>query len=235
MKTEIWLSRLAYKRTSRILEELRLESRKYRLIDVVNHIDLRAIIVDNIETNVRYIVFRGTSNIRNWLRNTDSRSQRFQDGYIRKGFYDAVMSIKPHIESYTQTDREVVACGHSLGGIMGFIFKNVMGSRVRIAKGIGTPRGYKGSLNSINNKEYLRLEHDLDPVPWLPLTFEHIGECLYINRRKKLVRNPTGAYKRIDSLIEYAFRRLSFQGWIVEDHSLDEYCKYYNINHRRGK
>ena len=243
-----FLSRLAYKRPRRIKQELRASQYCCVLINDIQienphkHLfdddkTLRMLIIDDTNTNERFFVFRGSANISNWITNFRFSKTSVNGGRSHTGFHLASNNCVEPIMDYRDSKKMLITTGHSLGGALS---TGVMEKcKLDYCRTIGSPKyGDDEYCLTYNSDRYERIEHDLDPVPYMPPTalgYNTLGNLFYINRKKEIIINPSWHYMRRDSLIARIKRRREGIKSIAYDHHFDLYLKHLNINHRKAK
>jgi hypothetical protein len=243
-----FLSRLAYKRNSRVSEELRASDYHFVLIDdievanpnnFVQRTDptLRVLVIDDVTEGERYFVFRGSANISNWITNFKFRKTQWKSGKVHTGFLLAGLELCKRLECYKDFSKLMIATGHSLGGALAQVCKEEIGTDKCIV--IGSPKlGDADYVSGLEQSDYERIEHDLDPVPFMPpyiFGYRHSGTNYYIDRNKNVIIDPSETYILTDTAIAIAKRRKEGLGRIAYDHHFDLYLEHLKINHRKAK
>jgi len=147
------------------------------------------------------VVFRGTTNIDNWIANADfahvSPYSNIPTAFVHQGFYEDYKSMKGAVQSALnsviahQNVTEVYFTGHSLGGALATLAAYDLAPSLRIPSNVytyGSPRvgnqvftdaWYKLFPNSI------RVTNMDDPVPHLPptaLNYHHVAQEVWYNK-----------------------------------------------------
>lgn len=243
-----FFSRLAYKKNNRIKEELKESDYCAVLINDISIENphkylfdddktLRMLIIDDTKTNERFFIFRGSNNISNWVTNVRFGKTAVKGGKVHTGFHLASDKCIEPVMDYMDKNKLLITAGHSLGGAL------AMGVMEKCAldycRTIGSPKyGDDEYCLTYHSKRYERIEHDLDPVPYMPpaiLGYNTLGNLFYINRNKEILINPSWHYMRRDSLIARIKRQREGFLATVYDHDFDLYLKHLNINHRKAK
>lgn len=107
------LARLAYKRDSRILEELFKQNFETYNVKIISSESLKCFVAR--KDGVTYISFRGSDNLKNWLNNFKIQKGIVAQGSIHIGFLQASKLLFEKLKKeVVKTDR-IYLVGHSLG------------------------------------------------------------------------------------------------------------------------
>lgn len=150
-----------------------------------------------------FIVFRGTTNLKDWKSNLDTRltqdMSRLNLRYHR-GFSEAYNSISEQVNAIVNInlDKDVYITGHSLGGALA----NICAVELSLHKDVcleglytfGSPRVYDSLsaayLNSILKEIHFRFVNNNDIVPHVPpeiSDFSHWGRLMYFRDSGELL------------------------------------------------
>lgn len=157
-----------------------------------------------------YIVFRGSSDLENWVANVDIIKVDYpycDKCEVHKGFYKAAMEVFPDLFNAVQSLRKqfpsykVVVTGHSLGGALATLtameyLQNDPSASILLYN-YGSPRVGNTQFAewySANMKVRARVTHHKDIVPHIPTSkrFEHISGEYYEPDDQPYVQNCVG-------------------------------------------
>ena len=252
LKMATLLARLAYKRDFRIKQELAYNGLNCLGIEEVDnvkspfndtkHFDLKFYVADDIETNIRYFVIRGTNGtFEEWLHNLMFwKKKKSELGKIHYGFSLEAMSILPNIIKYKDTNKIQIIIGHSKGSALAQILAPEI--EADLAIGVATPffsdKNYKNEMSSLKTK-YVDVIHSADLVPLItyPL-FTPMGDVYYIDRKGNLIKNPSLIRSIADSfltLLTFWYGRGQKLHDIVIFHCYENYENYFKVDHRKGR
>ena len=236
------ISKLSYLRVSdknpapdtvAILKELRALDKRFFRVHGFNQDSQQAIIVEHPRFNV--VAFRGTDELADWLDNINAFSIDKLFGEFHLGFYLATMSVLPAIESRLQEARRrpLFITGHSLGGAMATIFASYYLDSFKIFLACytyGSPRVMKRRSADLFDRflkdKVFRYQNNNDAVTRLPtlfMGFKHVGQHIYINRKKKIQNKPGIISMAMDTVLGLfsAVFKPGFDG--IEDHDINKY------------
>ena len=228
MKKEELMARLAgvaYKRDSRIKEELKKLGFKTPMIRVVK--DLKYFI--STYNDEIYIGIRGSVNKRNWVRNFNF----FPKKKTHRGFRKGSDLLFKDIEELKLKDLSINISAHSLGASLALLLGIKMGDEnynIKSIYGFGCPRVFTKKkdidegLDGIDCKSFV---NNLDVVtqlpPVFPFGYEHKNDRHYINHKGGILVNPSDqaiALDRIDGLAEDKSPKE-----LYKDHEISYYVK----------
>lgn len=190
-------------------------SLKYKVFDIKHQIlsledeELKGFLDNTSRFMVLYnqhfiiLVFRGSSNLTDWMKNFKTWKTDFKEGEgkVHKGFYQTVINMKTQINKtilgIRDNNQNIYITGHSLGGaqalLSAFVCKT-LNNFVNITT-FGQPRvgdkkfsiwanpNLHGGGN--NKSKYFRFVNKYDPVTAVPYNgFYHCGDY-YLNCNKK--------------------------------------------------
>ena len=156
------------------------------------------------------IVFRGTTNVRDWMKNVDIRSVPVEGsksgasvtvGSFHRGFHDNYRSVHEEIERRLAGNENLplYITGHSLGGALAVIatwYRSAQ--RLAACYTFGAPRVGDHLLMGSFRTPIYRIVNAADPVPFLP------PSGLALNAGKALLR-------LLDSVLPFA----GFFNWLL--------------------
>ena len=135
------------------------------------------------------IVFRGTTNIRDWMRNVDIRAEPVEDpkpgkqgtvGHFHKGFHDGYRSVEDEINKRLAGtgNMPLYITGHSLGGALAVVATWYQSAqRLAACYTFGAPRvGDHGLMGRFKTPIY-RIVNAADPVPYVPPSGVALNSC----------------------------------------------------------
>jgi len=186
------------------------------------------------------IVFRGTSNFKDWLTNLNFDKAHFNFNQ-HEGFYEAYQSVQAEIfnEVTRNKGKNIYIAGHSLGGALATLcsvdLHLLLQSHVTACYTFGAPRTFgKASAKFIDGKMGSRIHNVVNNndivthVPPEALDFSHIGGRAYFEENGTLHVNEVFSWwqekryalaGRIDDLFE-----LGTDGF--KDHDINDYIDY---------
>ena len=132
--------------------------------------DLRFGVVD--AGDVVIVVFRGSSNVLNWIRDCSALPTRTRSGhYAHGGFVGSMEALRGAVaEQLAGHTKPIVYTGHSLGGAIAALFAQESTAR---AVTFGCPRVW-WTPSAAPSIEHTRVICDDDPVPMIPhCLFKH--------------------------------------------------------------
>jgi hypothetical protein len=244
------LARLAYKSDNRIVQELEANGLDLVIVKEIDNTssplnnkktkkDLKFYIADDNEEGVRYFVVRGSvGTVENWIHNLAFWKNKDR---IHWGFSVEAKSLLPHILPYQDLSKQQQTIGHSKGAALAHILAPDLKSDISI--GVGTPFfAGKNYLSELKNKwktKYYDIVHSLDIVSLITWTiFKPLGDVFYIDRKDNLVKNPSKIRNVSDTVLNFLIKRYG-EGETLHDilfyHCYERYCKYFNIDHRKGR
>jgi hypothetical protein len=196
----------------------------------------------------RWVIFRGTSSIRDWLLDLDFRPEEHQSGangwryHTHKGFGKAWDSIRGELLATLKSHpghstEQVTFCGHSLGGALAVLaaYEYVMltGGRARVLT-FGGPRVGERDYCEEFDREFsarmpkaLRVRHDMDVVTEVPPAppYAHVGHLLHLTRYGAEVGPITRGWRAIwwQILRVLGKARYLLEGRPLDDHEIVRY------------
>jgi hypothetical protein len=228
------MARLAYKGTDFFKGTTDKEKLKLRL-NQAGFDEIQIIVVDDLlayitrKNGKTYLIFRGSSNLENWIRNADIGTTKTNEGKVYEGFYRAHKKLLNEVVACLNKSDNIYVAGHSLGSAISQLTANTLyklGYNIVCCVGIGSPRiGKKKYIE--NTKWFPRLEilHGNDLVTELPpkwLSWCHYDK-IYITDTG-LIKDNTSYFVRKLYRLRKIFKTKSVSGW-AEDHSSIKYCE----------
>lgn len=179
-----------------------------------------------------FVVFAGTNEANDLL--TDIRFQKataFSDLQLHRGFWEAWRDISDQVAgelmqrnlimSYDEemTQKQVVFCGHSLGGALAVIAAATLNPTYCVTFGAPPVGGQKFKDRcDASVTVYLRYILNRDPVPrllkWHP-KYKHTGGLIFIDGFGQHHVNPS-FWKMLWHRLPFVYR--------LKDHSIEAYC-----------
>ena len=176
-----------------------------------------------------FLVFRGTDEPKDWLKDVDVRKTETPFGKVHNGFNEGVLAIWNDLVDALQGNRvlSVTVCGHSKGAGEALIaaeWLQHLYSSVRKAylfgcpraKGVAAPAPYFPISRVVNNNDVICRV----PTPW---RFRHFGQRYYISHKGDLVKGVTPWKIFKDRLSGRWASRNLLDG--LSDHPIDKYVK----------
>ena len=186
------------------------------------------------------MVFRGTDELQDWMRNINIFPTEELSGKFHKGFWNAVEGIWADLDGkykkkFKKKKRPLFMTGHSLGGAMATI---VAAKLVDIDKPFtsvytfGQPRAMTREtarkLNGECKARFFRFQNNNDIVSRVPtreMGYGHVGNILYISEEKKIHKDPGYWFKFLDGIDGYREALGKFGFDMIEDHDMDNYLQ----------
>ena len=169
-----------------------------------------------------FLVFRGTSSLKDALIDIDADFTPLGNGQVHAGGFRAFVALFPQLADdmgklITQ-GIAVTAVGHSLGGLLA----QIAGFNWQVpVVSFGSPRAGDAAFAAELDVEvkHARITHEADPVPLLPpcsLGYKHSGQHAYIDSEGQIHLNP--------SLVEEVLERAkgAVDG-VLRDHFITNY------------
>ncbi|CAD8103890.1 unnamed protein product [Paramecium sonneborni] len=159
----------------------------------------------NINYKAITIVFRGSSNIQNWLDNIQFDKVNYNDAcqcQVHKGFLEAFKSLQPDLDTLFTKYRnmypnaKIHVTGHSLGAAMATLYATqlaIAGNTVQLTT-FGLPRvgdeAFYNYFSSFTKLQHFRVVHEKDAVPHVPpqsFGFNHVDREIWYHRNSYTV------------------------------------------------
>lgn len=137
-------------------------------------------------------------------------------GKVFDGFKDALAEIQTDLLPVVQKiDCRLLFTGHSLGAALATLLASI--KTPNALHTIGSPRigdhDFVASLNGVNNFRYVDCCDIVTQLPPTFLGYAHLGDPCYIDRNRRVNKNPSDALvcsdrlrARADYLLEYAWK-----------------------------
>ena len=188
------------------------------------------------------LAFRGTSDARDWMTDTDTRKLLFDGiGQTHAGFGHAWRSLEHSIfEAIPKSTEQLWVTGHSLGGALATIAAKAIDPTVPVhcVVTFGSPRVFgPATAHDVNwafqNRIY-RVVHSNDFVPRVPgpFRFRHVGTPILI---KETPSDERLTAKRVvfgATFFDLLFERITgFRFDAIRDHSMDNYARLQEVEY----
>ena len=136
-------------------------------VEFTNVRDLAFGVIDCGDATV--VVFRGSDNALNWLRDCSAVPERTRSGhYAHEGFVGAMDDLRDAVAARLPVGgKPIIYTGHSLGGAIAVLFAQEAGER---AVTFGCPRVW-WAPSATPSIDHVRVICDDDPVPMVPRIF----------------------------------------------------------------
>ena len=246
--TAYWMARLSksvykkkkastYPDEDAILRELKVDDQDFISVTGVSKNSAQAMLVEHKE--FLCMVFRGTDESADWLDNINAFSTDALFGSFHRGFWKSVEDVwgkinKKYEELRKDKKRPLFITGHSLGGAMATIAAARLIHEDRPFISVytfGQPRSMNRNAARIFNTEAgrrcYRFQNNEDMVTRTPARFmgySHVGNCLYIDEKGTIHRDPGFWFKFVDT-VEGAIDSLKDPKLIMgmSDHNMKNY------------
>lgn len=152
----------------------------------------------DLENRFNVLVFRGTGDVSDWLKNFDVELIDFEGGgRVHKGFYHALMQVWSKLEpKLAKLEGPVYYCGHSLGAALATVAAAQAETKPVGVYAYGSPRvGDAEFAKSLEGIAIFRFVNHLDVVTTVPpkvkfLQYEDVGNAYYITHDNHLWVDP---------------------------------------------
>lgn len=189
-----------------------------------------------------YICFRGSNDKQDWLDNFSTSLFPFFSGYAHSGFVEHWDQLSELVEELAlqNTDREIILCGHSLGGALAALAaihlnrKGFSWDSLNVCT-FGAPRALDVKLATSVRCVSLRVVNYGDPVPLAPLSivprwaggkdcgrYQHHSSAAWFLMEDGTIRTERKSF--LYRVFMAAWRWFSGDS-LVSNHSMDEYVK----------
>ncbi len=179
------------------------------------------------------LAFRGTNQPKNWLRNIDALLEQFDNyGKVHSGFLAAFDLCWQHLRRHMPTYKQLICCGHSLGGAMASIA--ALTCKANALFTFGSPRvGDETFSQQFEHIFHLRCCNRDDIVTHLPpskdrFIYKHIGEALWLgteerkrDRFKERLKDPTLWFSTPKHLSDHAPINYSQRLAVLAENKID--------------
>jgi hypothetical protein len=198
-----------------------------------------------INTDTIYIVWRGSSSVNDFLRDSNIRKVKFlkEGELVHVGFLNAFNSIKDYLDKVIDNSfkkiggidkiKNIVICGHSLGGALSTLTayhfcEKYPELREKVQKiSIGSPRVGNSTFSKNYNKLVpftLRIVNDNDLVARIPkIGYKHVDCVLSLDGDGKVIKRTFKIFRHI-----YECFISDITGSAVKDHFCDNYINIVN-------
>lgn len=185
-----------------------------------------------LRNGVYFLVFRGTDEAGDWLKDADIRKVKTRFGYVHRGFEKGVDAIWGDLVLKLQSTgglrKRFVICGHSKGaGEATLAACRLQARRYDRVVGVylfGSPRVGGYSFKYPKAPTY-RVVNNNDIVCRVPsmLRFRHVGQRYYLDHRGKLIKGVTAWQITKDRISGRWAARNLIDG--LADHPIQQYVK----------
>ena len=169
------------------------------------------------------VVFRGTTNIQDWLTNLDVWQEPFIYGQVHSGFLEALDAVWNDVENAVQDSRDLYIAGHSLGGALATLAAARFGAAADGLYTFGSPRTGDPEFTRQFNKIHrsYRFVNNNDVVPRIPIrNYSHIDSLRHFTHKGTMWTDPHWGWVEWDRLMGRVRRQVA-DG--IRDHSIDAY------------
>lgn len=196
--------------------------------------------------NAIVVVFRGSSNINNWIINIDAIRTTYplcSGCSVHEGFYSGYTFVASAVRTAVQNLKakyrtaKLYITGHSLGGALAIFgtadLKNLFGA-VDLTYTFGQPRIGNAAFASwfeTQHPNVFRLIHYADIVPHLPPS--NLG-FLHSNKQAWYQRGMT-SYQLCDAEAAGCANSIGSTNYSTDDHNLDNYLKLKTVSESKFK
>lgn len=169
------------------------------------------------------VVFRGTTNVQDWMVNLDVWQEPFMYGKVHSGFREALDVVWDDVKNAVQDSRTLYVTGHSLGGALATMAAARFGAASDGLYTFGSPRvGDKDFAKAFNavHRSY-RFVNNNDIVPRIPIRdYYHIGQLHHFTCKAVMWTNPHWGWIEFDRLLGRLGGRVA-DG--IKDHNIADY------------
>lgn len=198
-----------------------------------------------INTDTIYIVWRGSSSLNDFLRDSNLRKVKFrkEGELVHVGFLNAFNSIKDYLDKVIENSfkkiggidkiKNILICGHSLGGALSTLTAYHFSEKYPDLKdkvqkiSIGSPRVGNSIFSENYNKLVpftLRIVNDNDLVARIPkIGYKHVDTVLSLDGEGKVIKRKFKLFRHI-----YECFISDITGDAVKDHFCDNYIDIVN-------
>ena len=198
-----------------------------------------------ISTDSIYIVWRGSSSLNDFLRDSNVRKVTFMkdDELVHVGFLNAFNSIKDYLDKVIENSfrkiggidkiKNIIICGHSLGGALStltayYFCEKYPSLKERVKNvSIGSPRVGNEKFSKNYNKLVpytLRIVNDNDIVNRIPkIGYKHVDCELSLDNEGKVIKRRFKLFRHI-----YECFISDISGEAIKDHFCDNYIDIVN-------
>lgn len=184
------------------------------------------------------VIFRGTTNVRDWKTNLKFS----QDNGVHRGFKKAYEIVGHEIYVSVDRSKPVTVCGHSLGGALTTLCAydlKVAGYDVQAVYTYGSPRvgnkSFAKKYNRLLKKITHRVVNNNDIVPRIPppvvlippANYCHVDNDFYIESDGDLTREA-GYWHNFGDHVKGHFAPQKGEEWIG-DHDIDNYIAHLSV------
>jgi hypothetical protein len=153
------------------------------------------------------VAFRGTQELRDWLRNIDIRPREWEPGrgHVHSGFWNALEEVWPSLSAtLVSLAGPVFFTGHSLGAALAVLAAARIDAahRPRAVYAYGCPRsGDQQFAGTYPDVPVYRVVNNRDVVARVPpRPYKHVGTMQYVRSNGTLATNPSELEMHLDLL-----------------------------------
>lgn len=207
-------------------------------VHFMNFDDTQVVVAANDEAVV--VVFRGTTNLRDWMTNVKTRLVEGPAGRVHCGFFTGLHyawdEIKRKIKEFDSNNQPILVTGHSLGAALATLAAatlKVEGLPVNGLYTFGSPRVGDHAFAEFFEKEFagraFRFVNNNDIVTRVApraMQYSHVGKFLYFDVMGNLKAEPSYWNQFLDSMQGKMEDFLKPSLDSIKDHDMGTYEKY---------
>ena len=156
------------------------------------------------------VSFRGSEQILDWLCNLLASRASFHGTNVHRGFLIQYNSVRSELLEVIKNKRNILCCGHSLGGALAALCAIdiwSLGFDITLIT-IGAPRVGDAAFNrKLSRIQSYHIQNKLDPVTYMPPCFHRMAPSIFVKSRHLLVNHHSlNVYDQALSHMKSGFR-----------------------------